>query len=124
MGLFDFFKKKHQPDLRRFDNFIAVDTPADTPEPIKSEGTISRAQQKRELVRAVSTLDMAQFPEISYELSDDIVKHMEGHPVAFIRMNTANQSILKSELNKINAYIINSPKRSNLIPKQISIPMV
>ena len=112
MGLFDFFRRS-QPQAKA--QIVSADT---TPK-------LTHVEKERIMVDRVKTEDMLQFSEMPYDLNCPVKKFTpdNGHPFAYIDLNSKNQFVAKEELKKISECIERSPALSSLIPKSIHIPI-
>ena len=69
---------------------------------------LSYVEKERIIVQRITSADMQQFTQIPYDLNCPIHKYdkSNGHPFAYMDLNSANIKIAKSELSKLNNYIV------------------
>lgn len=81
--------------------------------------------KERSIVEKTSIEDMLLFPSLPYRFNCPIIKYLNSnsHPFAFIELDFYNRSIAKADLLSVNSIICTSRKLSNLIPKNIHIPV-
>lgn len=116
MGLFDFFKKKPQTSF-------TVPVNRKTPAVPIIDQKLSYVEKEQILVNHIVTADMLQFPKIKYNLNLPIKKFSGpyAHPIAYIDLDSYNQSIAIHDLDIINDHIIHAQKYIDLLASNVFI---
>ena len=89
----------------------------------KKNQPLSAIDKERIMVERITTADMCQFTSIPYDLNCPIQKlnTPKAHPYAYIELDGANIEVAKSELRKINSYIVDARSFIPELPKKFCI---
>lgn len=100
MGIFDFFKRK-EPQVT---TSVVEQSRAEQPQ----EKKLTYVEKELIMVNRITAQDMLQFDMLPYSFDCLIKKHIKegSHPYAYIELNKQNQEIAKSDLSRINQYIV------------------
>lgn len=81
------------------------------------------AEKEQIMVKRVLAKDMAQFPEIPYQLNSPIKKVLakNAHPFAYIDLNQYNQDIAKREISMVNRILLDAIPHIPLLSKKFLI---